>query len=465
VLPDAREGFEVISCDDGQEALAKLEELKTSGARMPEIVLMDVEMPGINGYEACRRMRDKYLHTELAVIMLSGHGSDATLESGLKVGCNDCVPKPLQRTELIARIKMQLRRMRQIKAAKQDMIESASFSASPLPSPISAAKPRKQSIFADSDANPAKLFDDASLHVQIDESDNEEKSFETTSASSVLLSPTAVQKIGKLEAQVAEAKKECARREEVHENVRRESERMRAEHSKVLKEQAATMTQSIHQAVQHALETSVDARVETSVTAAVTAAVRDAVNDTTRTERAAREAALQAMRAEHEKALTTAQVDHQRALEAVQQDRTAAEVLLKEQMKETIARMSDKAAARDAQTIDDEVARQVAEQMSIQEASATADAANGHSGEYREHAVPRDEAKLRSVLSLLDLEHYTRLLLTQEVTVHVLSALGNSDLLEMGVSTMGARKRIVQYFASNEGKRALHSPRNGQYMD
>ena len=54
--------------------------------------------------------------------------------------------------------------------------------------------------------------------------------------------------------------------------MRRESERMRAEHSKVLKEQAATMTQSIHQAVQHALETSVDARVETSVTAAVTAA-------------------------------------------------------------------------------------------------------------------------------------------------------------------------------------------------
>jgi uncharacterized protein YjiS (DUF1127 family) len=68
-----------------------------------------------------------------------------------------------------------------------------------------------------------------------------------------------------------------------------------------------------------------------------------------------------------------------------------------------------------------------------------------------EHIEPTADAKLRGVLCLLGLEHSTRVFMTQEITLHVLSKLNEEELSDIGISTRGARRRIVRYFSSCEG--------------
>ena len=85
VLED--EGFKVICASDGQEALKTMEE------EMPDLVLLDIWMPGIDGIETLERMRA--LHPGLQVIMISGHGTIETAVSATKLGAFDFIEKPL----------------------------------------------------------------------------------------------------------------------------------------------------------------------------------------------------------------------------------------------------------------------------------------------------------------------------------------------------------------------------------
>ena len=85
VLED--EGYKVLCASDGKEALKSMEE------EMPDLILLYIWMPGIDGIETLKRMRS--LHPGLQVIMISGHGSIETAVTATKLGAYDFIEKPL----------------------------------------------------------------------------------------------------------------------------------------------------------------------------------------------------------------------------------------------------------------------------------------------------------------------------------------------------------------------------------
>ena len=103
MLADAlrQDGFEVEEAPSGEAALRLLER------RMPELVLLDIMMPGLDGIETCRRIRAR---SEVPIILLSALGRDEDIELGLAAGANDYCRKPVGLAELRARIRARLRR-------------------------------------------------------------------------------------------------------------------------------------------------------------------------------------------------------------------------------------------------------------------------------------------------------------------------------------------------------------------
>jgi two-component system nitrogen regulation response regulator NtrX len=104
VLED--EGFKVVSASDGHEALKTMEE------KMPDLVLLDIWMPGIDGIETLKRMRE--LHPALQVIMISGHGTIETAVNATKLGAFDFIEKPLSLEKTLVTIQnaLNFRRLR-----------------------------------------------------------------------------------------------------------------------------------------------------------------------------------------------------------------------------------------------------------------------------------------------------------------------------------------------------------------
>lgn len=98
-------GFEVWTAADGDEALLAIE------AAPPDLLVLDFEMPGLDGAELCRRIRaaDREAVRQLPVIMLTGHTGEAEEIGCLAAGANDFVTKPVGREVLLARIATQLR--------------------------------------------------------------------------------------------------------------------------------------------------------------------------------------------------------------------------------------------------------------------------------------------------------------------------------------------------------------------
>ena len=98
-------GYEVSAAADGLEALAAIE------ASPPDLLVLDFEMPALNGAELCRRLRaaPRDAIRQLPVIMLTGHAGDAEEVACLAAGANDFVTKPVGREVFIARIETQLR--------------------------------------------------------------------------------------------------------------------------------------------------------------------------------------------------------------------------------------------------------------------------------------------------------------------------------------------------------------------
>lgn len=98
-----REGFEVRMAADGQEALAEFSKAE------PDIVLLDLMLPGISGTEVCKNIR---LKSSVPVIMVTARDTEIDKVVGLEIGADDYVTKPYSSRELIARIRAVLRRGR-----------------------------------------------------------------------------------------------------------------------------------------------------------------------------------------------------------------------------------------------------------------------------------------------------------------------------------------------------------------
>ena len=99
-----RHEVDVTVVADGERGLAALRQ------RPFDVVLLDVMLPGIDGFEVCRRIRSRPEHGALPVIMLTARGEDVDRIVGLELGADDYLPKPFNPRELLARIRAVLRR-------------------------------------------------------------------------------------------------------------------------------------------------------------------------------------------------------------------------------------------------------------------------------------------------------------------------------------------------------------------
>ncbi|HEY2931668.1 MAG TPA: response regulator transcription factor [Acidobacteriota bacterium] len=96
------EGFQVESAPDGCAAIRKAREVQ------PDVLLLDLMLPGLNGFEVCRTLRPEM--PDLWIIMLTARGQEVDRVIGLELGADDYVTKPFSLRELVARIKVGLRR-------------------------------------------------------------------------------------------------------------------------------------------------------------------------------------------------------------------------------------------------------------------------------------------------------------------------------------------------------------------
>ncbi len=94
-----REGFETLVAGDGPAALAAVER----GA--PDLVILDVMLPGMNGFEVCHRIRSDPRWSGIKVLILSAKGRDTEIARGLGLGADAYVTKPFSTKDLVAQIR------------------------------------------------------------------------------------------------------------------------------------------------------------------------------------------------------------------------------------------------------------------------------------------------------------------------------------------------------------------------
>lgn len=101
-----KEGHRVVVASDGEEALILIDE------RQPDLVVLDWMLPKVSGIEVCRRLRAKAETRNLPVIMLTARGEESDRVRGLDTGADDYIVKPFSMSELAARVRAVLRRIR-----------------------------------------------------------------------------------------------------------------------------------------------------------------------------------------------------------------------------------------------------------------------------------------------------------------------------------------------------------------
>ena len=100
----SEENYEILEAADGEEAL------KIITAKAPHLVLLDYKIPKIDGREVCRRIKNDLLLRHLPIIMVTAKGDIEDKVDGIDAGADDYVVKPFEPKELLARIRMIVRR-------------------------------------------------------------------------------------------------------------------------------------------------------------------------------------------------------------------------------------------------------------------------------------------------------------------------------------------------------------------
>ena len=101
-----REGYRVLEAQDGEEALLVASEEK------PDLVILDWMLPQLSGIEVCRRLRGRQETRNLPIVMLTARGEETDRIRGLDTGADDYLTKPFSMTELLARLRAVMRRIR-----------------------------------------------------------------------------------------------------------------------------------------------------------------------------------------------------------------------------------------------------------------------------------------------------------------------------------------------------------------
>lgn len=111
------EGFHV-ECFSSAEA-----GLKAIQARSPEMIILDLMLPGMDGIELCRRLRGNLQTAQIPIIMVTAKGEESDVVKGLEVGADDYVSKPFSPKVLVARVKAALRKSSSLKKSPTDIVE------------------------------------------------------------------------------------------------------------------------------------------------------------------------------------------------------------------------------------------------------------------------------------------------------------------------------------------------------
>lgn len=94
----SNEGYNVVTAEDGEEAVAKVKEVS------PDLLITDIQMPGVNGYEVCRSVKETRETQHIPVIIVSALGNEVDINKGFNAGANEYVTKPVDLPELSGRI-------------------------------------------------------------------------------------------------------------------------------------------------------------------------------------------------------------------------------------------------------------------------------------------------------------------------------------------------------------------------
>jgi two-component system alkaline phosphatase synthesis response regulator PhoP len=100
----SQEGFKIISCESGEEALEK------AGAELPDLIILDLMLPGIDGLAVCKKLKSNLKTENIPVVMLTARGEETDVVTGLELGADDYVTKPFSGKVLVARVRRLLRK-------------------------------------------------------------------------------------------------------------------------------------------------------------------------------------------------------------------------------------------------------------------------------------------------------------------------------------------------------------------
>jgi two-component system phosphate regulon response regulator PhoB len=121
----AKEGYQVACVTSGEQALKEMKE------RVPDLILLDLMLPGLDGLDVCRRLKNDPATNAIPVIMLTAKGEDADIVTGLELGAEDYVIKPFSPRVLLARVKACLRRKQQGEPEETAVLRIGDFTINP----------------------------------------------------------------------------------------------------------------------------------------------------------------------------------------------------------------------------------------------------------------------------------------------------------------------------------------------
>jgi DNA-binding response OmpR family regulator len=95
----AKGPYELVVAKDGQEGIEK------AASEKPDLILMDVMMPRMTGFEACKKLRGQLSTASIPIILVTTRGEEESVKNGYDAGCNDYVTKPINGSELLSKVR------------------------------------------------------------------------------------------------------------------------------------------------------------------------------------------------------------------------------------------------------------------------------------------------------------------------------------------------------------------------
>jgi two-component system alkaline phosphatase synthesis response regulator PhoP len=111
-----REGYQTVGVETGEQGLERARALK------PDLLILDLMLPGMNGMDVCRHIRQNADTQAIPIIMISAKGEEADIVSGLELGADDYVAKPFSPRILLARVRSVFRRSQQVEVVDTSLL-------------------------------------------------------------------------------------------------------------------------------------------------------------------------------------------------------------------------------------------------------------------------------------------------------------------------------------------------------